>query len=191
MQAALDGADRADLLVGARGLAEALARRVTGVEQPTAPALAGPRGILVVGSRDPITLAQVEALRSHADVMHVPAPNGKFDPRPVLGSGASLILVQATPGDQPVQPHDVAVNLAEHLRPIVPDCCDTLFLTGGATAEAVLGAMGIDRMRLLGECLPGLPVGVARDLTIVAKSGGFGDIGTLVRVAGMIRGAKQ
>ncbi|HVG48100.1 MAG TPA: four-carbon acid sugar kinase family protein [Rubellimicrobium sp.] len=191
MQAALDQADEADLLVGARGLAEALARRVTGVEQPTAPALAGPRGILVVGSRDPITMAQVEALRSQSDVIYVPAPNGKFDPQPVLESGASLILVQATPGDQAVRPHDVAINLAEHLRLIVPDCCDTLFLTGGATAEAVLGATGIDRMRLLGECLPGLPVGVAGDLTIVAKSGGFGDAGTLVHVAEMIRRAKQ
>jgi uncharacterized protein YgbK (DUF1537 family) len=99
--------------------------------------------------------------------------------------------VQATPGDQAIQPDDVATNLAEHLRPLLPNCCDTLFLTGGATAEAVLGALGIDRMHLLGECLPGLPVGVAGDLTIVTKSGGFGDVGTLVRVAEMIRRAKQ
>jgi uncharacterized protein YgbK (DUF1537 family) len=153
--------------------------------------VAGPRGILVVGSRDPITLAQVEALRSQEDVVHLPAPNGIFDAHPVLGARANLVLVQSTPGDRAVPPHDVAANLAEHLRPIVPTCCDTLFLTGGATAEAVLGALGIDRMRLLGECLPGLPVGVAGDLTIVTKSGGFGDIGTLVRVAEMIRGAKQ
>jgi uncharacterized protein YgbK (DUF1537 family) len=191
MRAALDRADEADLLVGARGLAEALARRLTGVEQPTVAALAGPRSILVVGSRDPITLAQVEALRSQEDVTHLPAPNGIFDARRVLEAGTNLVLVQAMPGDRAVQPHDVAVNLAEHLRPIVPDCCDTLFLTGGATAEAVLGAMGIDRMRLLGECLPGLPVGVAGDLTIVAKSGGFGEVGALVRVAEMIRRAKR
>ena len=191
MQAALDRADKADLLVGARGLAEALARRVTGVEQPTAPALAGPRGILVVGSRDPITLAQVEALRSQEDVMHIPAPNGIFDARRVFEAGTNLVLVQATLGDRAAQPHEVALNLAEHLRRIVLDCCDTLFLTGGATAEAVLGAMGIDRMRLLGECLPGLPVGVAEGLTIVAKSGGFGDVGALIRVAEMIRRAKR
>jgi D-threonate/D-erythronate kinase len=191
MRAALDRADDADLLVGARGLAEALARRLTGVEEPAAPALPGPRGILVVGSRDPITLAQVEALRSQEDVMHVPAPNGIFDAHRVLGAGASLVLVQAMPGDRAVRPDEVAVNLAEHLRPVVADRCDTLFLTGGATAEAVLGAMGVDRMRLLGECLPGLPVGAAGDLTIVAKSGGFGDVGTLVRVAEMIGRAKR
>lgn len=191
MQAALDLSDGSDLLVGARGLAEALARRVTGIEEPSAPGLAGPHGILVVGSRDPITLAQVDALRVQGEVVHVPAPNGQFDARPLLGSEADLILVQATPGDRAARPDEVAANLAEHLRPIAADRCDTLFLTGGATAEAVLGAMGIDRMRLLGECLPGLPVGVAGDLTVVAKSGGFGDVETLVSVAGMIRRARR
>lgn len=189
MRSALALADEADLLVGARGLAEALARQVTGIERPTAPALAGPRGILVVGSRDPITLAQVDALRSRADVLHVPAPGGVLDASPVLGAGKSLVLVQAVPGDRAVPPDVVAGNLAEHLRPLVADRCDTLFLTGGATAEAVLGALGIDRMRLLGECLPGLPVGIAQGLTIVAKSGGFGDAETLVRVGEMISGA--
>jgi D-threonate/D-erythronate kinase len=191
MRAALGRADDADLLVGARGLAEALARRLTGIEEPRAPALAGPCGILVVGSRDPITLAQVETLRSQEDVTHVSAPNGIFDAKRALGARTNLLLVQATPGTHAVRPDEVAVNLAKHLRPIVADRCDTLFLTGGATAEAVLGALGVDRMRLLGECLPGLPVGVAGDLTIVAKSGGFGDDRTLLRVAEMIRRAKR
>lgn len=191
MQAALGWADDADLLVGARGLTEALARRLTGIEESTAPTLAGPRGILVVGSRDPITLAQVEALRRRTDVTHVPAVNGVFDPQLVSRPGASLILVQAVPGDRVARPDEVASSLGEHLRLSVRDRCDTLFLTGGATAEAVLGALGIDRMRLLGECLPGLPVGVAGELTIVAKSGGFGDEGTLVRVAELIREATR
>lgn len=190
MRAALAQADENDLLVGARGLAEALARQITGVEQSAAPALAGPRGIMVVGSRDPITLAQVSVLRGQENVFYVPAPSGVFDASLLLDSRASLILVQAVPDDRVVSPEEVALNLAEHLRPVVADCCDTLLLTGGATAEAVLGAIGIDRMRLLGECLPGLPVGVAASLTIVAKSGGFGDGETLVRVGEMIRGAR-
>jgi uncharacterized protein YgbK (DUF1537 family) len=190
MRAALAQADEADLLVGARGLAEALARQLTGIERPTAPAVAGPRGILVVGSRDPITLTQVDALRSQENVLYVPAPDGAFNASLVPEVGASLILIQAVPGDRATPPNEVALNLAEHLRPVVADRCDTLFLTGGATAEAVLSAMGIDRMRLLGECLPGLPVGVAEGLTIVAKSGGFGDAETLVRVGEMIREAR-
>ena len=58
---------------------------------------------------------------------------------------------------------------------------------GGSEAGAVyILYLGIERLRLLGECLPGLPVAVAGDLTIVAKSGGFGDEDTLVRVARMI-----
>ncbi|TNC68262.1 four-carbon acid sugar kinase family protein [Rubellimicrobium roseum] len=190
MRAALEQAAEADLLVGARGLAEAWARQMTGREAEAAPALAGPRGIFVIGSRDPITLDQVEALRNRGGVLHVPAPNGTFDAEPVLRSDADLVVIQAVPGDRGLRPSEVASNLAEHLRPLAPARCGTLLLTGGATAEAVLGAMGLDRMRLLGECLPGLPVGRAGGLTIVAKSGGFGDVGTLVRVADMIRGAK-
>ncbi|MBP1806315.1 four-carbon acid sugar kinase family protein [Rubellimicrobium aerolatum] len=191
MRAALDGAGGLDLLVGARGLAEALARRETGTREPVAPALAGPRGLFVVGSRDPITLAQVEALRDRAGVLHVAAPNGVFDAQAILAAEADLVLVQAVPGDRALPPAAVAANLARHLPPLVPACCGTLLLTGGATAEAVLAALGIDRLSLLGECLPGLPVGRSGDLTVVAKSGGFGDAGTLARVADLIGGASQ
>ncbi|TNC49198.1 four-carbon acid sugar kinase family protein [Rubellimicrobium rubrum] len=191
MRAELDKADTGDLLVGARGLAEALSRRMTGREEATAPPLAGPSGLMVVGSRDPITLSQVDALRSLDGVLHVPAPNGTFDPQQALGSAADIIVVQAVPGDRPLAPHVVAANLAKHLAPLVPGRCDTLVVTGGATAEAVLGVIAIDSLELLGECLPGLAVGRALGLTIVAKSGGFGEAGVLARVAGMIRGTRE
>ncbi len=191
MEAALGQAAGDVLLVGARGLAEAVARRETGIETATAPALAGPCGVLVVGSRDPITMEQVEVLRSRGQVLHLSAPNGEFDPQAALETEATLIVVQATPGDRTLSPGEVASNLARHLKPIVSARCDTLFLTGGATAEAVLGGLGVERLRLLGECLPGLPVGRTGELTVVAKSGGFGDAETLARVADMIRGAKR
>lgn len=177
MRAVVEGAGDT-LLIGARGLALALARHLSGREGEIIPPLPGPRGILVIGSRDPITSAQVAALR---DVAHVAAPNGIVPVTPP----AELTVIQAMPGPSPVPPEDAAMNLATGLRRLPPP--DTLFLTGGATAEAVLTGLGIRTLRLLGECLPGLPVAHAGGMTIVAKSGGFGGPDTLADVVRRIR----
>ncbi|WP_435169890.1 four-carbon acid sugar kinase family protein [Falsirhodobacter sp. 1013] len=177
MRAALAHAGDA-LLIGARGLARALAVQLTGQKDEDAPALAGPRGMLIVGSRDPITLAQLAALEG---VRPVQAPNGMIPETPT----ADITLIQATQGDDRVDGTVVAANLAHGLRALPTP--DTLFLTGGATAEAVLSAQGIRTLRLLGEALPGLPVAQAAGMTIVAKSGGFGAEDTLACVIRMIR----
>lgn len=58
----------------------------------------------------------------------------------------------------------------------------TLIVSGGATAESLLDAVGVTRLRLTGEALPGLPCSRAGRLTIVTKSGGFGDPDALVRL---------
>ena len=192
MAAALAAFGAEGLLIGARGLAEALARQMTGRQAATAAGLAGPRGLMLVGSRDPITLAQVAHLRrSRLGLDFVPAPDGVVEGTP--GPGA-LALVQALPGSGSPSGAEVAERLAAGLYPAFTSRYDTVLMTGGATAEAVLGAMGIHRLRLLGECLPGLPVAVARQgdgksLTIVAKSGGFGGVETLTQVADMIGAA--
>ena len=61
-------------------------------------------------------------------------------------------------------------------------------LTGGATARAVLGAGGIRELRLLGEVEPGVPLGVARDGTLVCtKAGAFGALDTLVRCVARLK----
>jgi D-threonate/D-erythronate kinase len=188
MEAALDASTDMDLLIGARGLAEALARRITGRAEPAVALPPGPRAVFVVGSRDPITMTQVAKVRQAEEVGFVPAANGLIEDLPA--GNADLILVQALPGASEVPQQQVAANLARGLHPALTSRCDTLLLTGGATAEAVLSEMGIERLRLRGECLPGLPVAVAGSLTIVAKSGGFGDEATLARVARMIAGGE-
>jgi len=188
MAAALATTVDVDLWVGARGLAEALAWRLTGQEEPSVVTPAGPRAVFVVGSRDPITTAQVDALRRTEEVCFMPALNGVIAASPTAGTEAPLILVQALPGTAEMPPERVAANLARGLYPSLTSRCETLLLTGGATAEAVLGAIGVERLRLLGECLPGLPVATVGKLTVVAKSGGFGDEETLVQVARMILG---
>ncbi len=178
----------ADLIVGARGIADALARAMTDRDNQPVPKLPGPRAIFVVGSRDPITLSQVALLRDQGRVAYLGAPNGRF----VWNApNADLCLVQALPGEVEIAGPQVAAALAQGLGPALAQGCDTLLLTGGATAEAVLLALGITRMTVVGECLPGLAVARAGGLTIVAKSGGFGGPDTLLRIAAMIEGSKQ
>ncbi|SIR38041.1 Uncharacterized conserved protein YgbK, DUF1537 family [Rhizobium sp. RU20A] len=190
IHAALERAERdgADLLVGARGLAEVLARKMTGktVGGLVAPP-AGP-GLFVIGSRDGITLAQVEQLRQSGTVAYRPAPNGVMAEGPM--PPAAVRLVQATEGASTLSSEAVSANLADSVHPRLTAEARTLLLCGGATAEAVLAKMGITCFRLEGECLPGLGLAYADGQCIIAKSGGFGGPETLATLAGKLHGGR-
>lgn len=60
MRALLEEAERSgtDLMIGARGLAEALAERMSDGEEASAAEMSGGPALFVIGSRDPITLAR-------------------------------------------------------------------------------------------------------------------------------------
>lgn len=182
MRAALRNVAADALLVGARGLAEALAVEMTGrldglnVQRPAGKLLA------VIGSRDPITLAQIERLRAvgHRDLRE--APNGRLVDHGLL---ADLTVVQATSGETIASSLAVAEALAESVHPNLTQQATIIFLTGGATAEAVLRRMGLDVLNLVGEVLPGVPLSWAGPQAIILKSGGFGDPDTLTRLQQM------
>ncbi|MBP2238302.1 uncharacterized protein YgbK (DUF1537 family) [Sinorhizobium kostiense] len=183
MRTALEAAERAgvDLLVGARGLAEALAERLSGGALAQPAEIPGGPALFVIGSRDPITLAQIDVLRSAFDPRWLGAPNGRLTDTSFDGS--MLTLVQAVPGEEVVTSETVSQALAESVCPGLTQKASTLLLSGGATAEAVLKTMGITRFRLLGECLPGLGLAHAHGHCIIAKSGGFGEPNTLRAIA--------
>lgn len=189
MLAALTGAqaEGVDLLIGARGLAEALAFSMTGKAEAQPAIVPAGKALLVIGSRDPITLAQVDALRQDFCVGYVGAPNG------IMGDACSLerdvVLVQALPGDTNAAPEQVSANLAAGVVPDMTQAARNWLLSGGATADAVLSRAGISELTLLGECLPGLGVAEAQGHCIIAKSGGFGRPDTLTRVVAGIMGA--
>ncbi len=177
-------AARFDLLVGARGLAEALADTMTDGATAQLAELPGGAALFVIGSHDPITLAQVEELRGAFEVDYLAAPNGEVShTMPVTGA---ITVVQAVPAAMAADPLQVSRRLAKAVVPMVSRTVSTLLLTGGATAEAVMEEMGINRFRLVGECLPGLGLAHARGLCIVTKSGGFGTPDTLIGVAAKI-----
>lgn len=173
-----------DLLVGARGLAEALATRITQNAEGELVAPPGGQGLFVIGSYDTITVDQVEQLRQLKDVAYRPAPNGIMGD--VSATSSPLVLVRATEGSVRVASDEVAANLAQSVHPELTAQAKTLLLCGGATAEVVLASMGVTCFRLEGECLPGLGLAYAKGQCIILKSGGFGEPDTLAKLATQI-----
>ena len=173
--------DGTDLLIGARGLAEALAHRMNERTEARAATIPAGRMAFVIGSRDPITLRQIDVLRNHHSLSYIEAPNGHVNP--TRDTGSVLMLLQATPGTEEIDPHLVSEALADGLKRYFSDYDGTLFLSGGATAEAVLRRLGLAQLRLHGECLPGLGLASAEGRCIIAKSGGFGQPDTLKQIA--------
>ncbi|WP_193334624.1 four-carbon acid sugar kinase family protein [Devosia beringensis] len=175
-----------DLLVGARGLAEALAVQWA----PEAVALVPPLGApvyCVIGSTDAITLTQVARLRDACPgLTHIAAPDGQMPEG--ASSTARLTVLQATAGETRADGATVAQRLGEGLQRLQPPRGAVLVISGGATAQVVLGALGITVLRLDGEALPGLPLAHAGGFTIITKSGGFGDADTLLTLLGHLGG---
>lgn len=186
MLEALAVAGEAAVLVGARGLAAALAEAMG---LPPAPRFAAgdlPHPLaIVVGSTDPITEAQVEALGACAPgLAAVAAPAGHL-PVPPAGPPADLTLLHTAPGDGPAEAS--AIVAARFAAGAVPwlQRVRGLVLTGGATAEAVFDALGLTVLDLNGEALPGMPLVAAGTFMAVTKSGGFGAPDALCRLAGL------
>ncbi|WP_207482122.1 four-carbon acid sugar kinase family protein [Arenibaculum pallidiluteum] len=178
------------LPAGAAGLGAAMSRAMFG--SPGAP-VAPARGswLAVLGSRTDETARQLDAFRMAGGTV-LPAPAGRIVPGAVadaLGSaGGGLVAVAAAapaadPGTVAVRLGAMAAELAGRLQ------LTGLVLAGGDTALAVLAALRAPGLRLLGEALPGVPLGSAggaAPLQILAKSGGFGGDDTLLRLAGML-----
>lgn len=173
------------LWVGARGLAFALARS-TG-ETPTPPPrfLSGPM-VFAVGSRDPISLAQIGALaKSHP--IH-PAPNGEVSPP---SRDANVTAFQLTAGATQIAPtlagHQFANGICDMLRHHMPK---TVLACGGETANAILTTLQINTLDVIAEVSAGLPLCRAiapwGEIDILTKSGGFGDANLLSRLAHMV-----
>ena len=179
-------ASHVELFVGARGLAEAIARKMANSNQGKLVALPQGKGLLVIGSRDPITLDQIDNIVKTMKINHIKAPNGIFASLEAAAFKSDITLFQATEGQEKCTGQQVSNNLAVSVHPALTKCARTLLLCGGETANAVMQAMKINRFRLLGECLPGLAVANYGDQWLIAKSGGFGDPETFVHIAKQI-----
>lgn len=168
LDAALPTDLTATLYVGAAGLAEALARRLS--PHPMQPINRLPLpALLAIGSRDPVTLAQIAA----APLTPRPAPNGDV---PAL-TRSPITLIHLTQGQVPLDSATAADRFATGIAAaMLRHPPRTLFACGGETAHAAMRRFGITALDLLGEVLPGVPVArcVTSGLMVATKSGGFG-----------------
>lgn len=177
------------MLVGARGLAAALARMLAPNGHCNVPeTLPGP-ALFAIGSRDPITEAQVAALKSDERVTNVVAVNGRFA-EPV-SFGVGVTLAKLTAGEEPVAADLAGRLFAEGVSiAIEAEVPATLLGCGGETANALLERFSVERLDVIAEILPGVPLSrgriCGRTVNIITKSGGFGDAETLRRLAGMV-----
>lgn len=173
------------LFAGASGLSAAIARAsfgrgVTAMHQ----VLPGP-AVFAIGSRDPVTLSQLEGLE------FAKAPNGIVPPS--LGTEGNHCIVRMMPGhsqiDDLAASENFANGVAEWLR---QTDIRTLFACGGETATAILRELDIQSLNVVGEILPGIPVSEAiyqgKKLMVVTKSGGFGEHGTLKTLVDIVSG---
>lgn len=167
------------LAVGARGLGLAFARRHG--EPAPKPFAPSERTLLAIGSHDPLTLTQIGQL--DRSISRHQAPLGRHD-----GSITSLpALLQST---GPFNGPDVAVSqrfAAAVMRAVEQLQPDTLVLSGGDTALAVLDALGVAIVFPQGEAAPGLPWFLIErpnrpSIRCVVKSGGFGGPDTLANL---------
>lgn len=175
-----------DLPIGARSLAEAMALTMAPVAALSDLSLLDGPAYCVIGSTDPITLLQLETLRAQdSGLAYIAAPNGQAPDQ--LPPAACLTVLHAVPGSVTESAAAVADALGKSLARLAPGPGSLLILSGGATAQVILRQLGIRVLHLLGEVEPGLPLSLGGSLTVITKSGGFGDGETLARVTASYR----
>lgn len=188
------------LFCGAGGLALALAQNwkpSTPFERSSTQARLSHRPLLIVsGSFNPVTFQQLAHLRSQVpdlsmiqisvgDLLEGPAEEAIVQAQQYVANGKTTVLAlsrepyQASAGRRPARALASAVrDICENTRP------GGLLLTGGDVALAVCQALGANALHVVREFLPGMPLsiienGIAADLPVISKAGGFGDLGAL------------
>jgi uncharacterized protein YgbK (DUF1537 family) len=158
------------LLVGAAGLARALAARL-GLLAERAELPSGSRWLVVAGSRHPATRRQIREARA---------------------AGLTVLATAERPADNP---GDALGRLIEQaLAALERERWDVVVVSGGETAGALWAALGAERLDLVGAPAPGLAFGHLRvpgrdALPLVTKAGGFGQPDLLVSLATAVRAA--
>jgi uncharacterized protein YgbK (DUF1537 family) len=173
----MGGPDAATLWVGSSGLARALAGAPPANVEPRS--LERPM-LIVVGSLSPVARSQVDALaQAWPDAVVAPA-DAK---RALSANGVALVHLSFEHAEHPSR-ENIAI-LAAQVR-AAAGACRTLVMTGGDTARAMLEALGVEEIFIEGELEPGIAVSAPVEphgFRAVIKAGGFGDEGTLLRIA--------
>jgi uncharacterized protein YgbK (DUF1537 family) len=217
---ALSRGGRRVLPVGSAGLAEWLADSLGRPPRAPRPLSLGPGPVLVVaGTMNRIGLAQLARLVDGGAALAVLDLERALDNPLEAGQSiapdvirhlwtAGRVVVSLVDPRKPtpdlrwtmesrnLTPGRVTERLIEALARAAARAMDAvgpaaLILTGGDTARAVCGALGIQALEITREAAPGVPISLLQGgrwdgLPVVTKAGGFGEPETLVRVAQML-----
>lgn len=173
------------LLVGAAGLATAVAQRCFGLMRGTPMPLGGASHCLyALGSRSPRAAEQYRWLRQGAPEL---VPEAALDE--TLAPGGPLRLLVPGVPEGAYAPADVARVMGERVAATVaewpPSAAKLLFLTGGDIAMAALSCLRVRFIDVATEWEPGVVLGVVEDdpcCRVMTKAGGFGDPDLLLRL---------
>ncbi|MBN1856359.1 MAG: four-carbon acid sugar kinase family protein [Dehalococcoidia bacterium] len=193
----------------ARAFAEAMREREN-AEEGIEPAIEPVRSpvLVVVGSRNQATIAQLKSLRAEGIYLILDVGAEALCQRPdsttlqhavdlavtALQRGESVVITASLSPYVPHLRHQVSMRLGEMTRDIViRQSPGDFVLTGGATAWAVAYGLGATALQVEGELEPGLISarlvdGSQSGARVVTKAGGFGDTQMLDRT---IRAAGQ
>lgn len=173
------------LLVGAAGLATAVAQRCFGLLRAGPCPLAGVERVLyAVGSRAQRTLEQERRLLEHAPALaRLTALKGGNE------EATAVLLTPGVDDDTELAPSLIAAAMGEAALRTVSHwpqvATGLLFLSGGDIAVATLSRLGATTIAVEAEWAPGIALGRlegAPQCLVMTKAGGFGDPDLLVRL---------
>jgi D-threonate/D-erythronate kinase len=176
--------DPALLWCGAAGLARALAQRPPATAQP----LCLPH-LVIVGSRHPVSLRQVEVVASARPEWFAPLAAGRDFVGRVQTTletcGRCVVLPALPPGLSEMEAIERIARGVERLADRVTPL-GALTVIGGETFAALCRALKATRLTVDGEFQPGIPVsrmdsGVWQGTICASKSGAFGEPDWLLR----------
>lgn len=172
------------VLVGARGLGLALARKLCKGRSGARSFAPSSATVFAIGSRDAITTRQMEALETSGILNGVlDAPAGAFSIPPEV----TLPVLIRCSGEVVEDGAAVADRFAGSVSDIIEATkADTVITGGGDTAHALLRALNVGLLSPKGELEPGFPwcelvLKNDRQIRLAIKSGGFGSPETLVK----------
>ncbi|HEY8997444.1 MAG TPA: four-carbon acid sugar kinase family protein [Edaphobacter sp.] len=170
----LESLNRKVLWIGSGGLAQSLAEsKPQMVRHASSDPLKG-RVLFCIGSDHPATQRQLQDLKTHHEVMEC-----SFSERGVFAD-ETLIVCQV--------PRDAGRTAIRELIAAARTDISCVFLTGGDTAALFCEGMDVEYIEVCDQFAPGVPIGIFRGgsltgVTVILKSGGFGETDLLTRIA--------
>jgi uncharacterized protein YgbK (DUF1537 family) len=191
------------LWCGSPGLATALADYFGPAGDTARSTRTASLNLFVIGSVNPLSREQCSRLRSNDNVGQIVIDAEEASRSPVLaaesavaqysqsGPTGDVILTTSERGTS-ADPRSISIALGQAVRMVMERYPVTgLFVTGGDTAESVLGILEIGSLELLGEIEPGIPLGRttrSHPIHIITKAGGFGSSNVMLKSAELLRG---